>query len=76
MKQISFKNLLADVFTTQTSKTTQEVTRQPSTPVHGKQTVGRNTRSPTPEIQTYLRKHRNLSFLDKLYSTIKIWFVS
>ena len=33
MKQISFKNLLADVFTTQTSETTQEVTRQPSTPV-------------------------------------------
>jgi len=33
IKQMSFKNLLVDVFTAQISETTQRVTQQPSTPV-------------------------------------------
>jgi hypothetical protein len=67
------KNLLADVFTAQTTETTLGITRQPPVPVdhtYYSETGGCNTGSPTPELQTFLREHPNLSFQDMMYSTM------
>lgn len=66
MKQMSFKNLLADDFTAHTSKTTLRVTQQPTTPVltltaarqvaatQGRQ--HRNCKHPSMNNQIYLSK--------------------